>query len=217
MFSLKLAFKIDLKKMPEVCYSEVNEIIKKFNFKQQFSNYHDGSWKAIGLITSGGNFFEDKEIDSMDFKKTELLLLMPHLNKYLDSLCFEKKRVRIMNLEKGGRIHTHCDSSETYDKNQLRIHIPLVTNNKVKVQILNQSYYWGVGESWYADFSFPHSLENMGESDRYHLVIDCVGNNYIDELIDENYKKQKFLRSICRFLFVNFFKIKQKLKLIQFC
>lgn len=210
---LSLAFKIDLPKLPKPAYDEIVKIVKEYKFKEQFSNYHDGGWQAIGLITSGGNEFEDRELKHLKYQKTKLLLSMPALNNYLDSIDTLKKRVRIMKLEKMKKINTHSDSSETYDENQLRIHIPIITNEKVRVKILNQIFFWDVGEIWYGDFSFPHSVENMGNTERYHLVIDCKKNRFTDKLISPRYKKQKIIRSFLRIIFVTLFKIKQKINL----
>ena len=83
---------------------------------------------------------------------------MPHLNKYLDEGKTEKKRVRIVKLEKS-KIFSHFDRSETYDLGSLRIHIPIITNENVITTILKKKYYWKFNEVWYADFHFLIKLK----------------------------------------------------------
>ena len=39
------------------------------------------------------------------------------------------------------------------------------------------------GECWYLDLSLPHWVENHGKTDRIHLVIDCLVNDWLRELI----------------------------------
>jgi hypothetical protein len=38
------------------------------------------------------------------------------------------------------------------------------------------------GECWYNDFNLPHSVANHGTTDRVHLVIDCVLNDWLRAL-----------------------------------
>jgi hypothetical protein len=40
------------------------------------------------------------------------------------------------------------------------------------------------GEAWYIDFSQPHRIDNRGTSDRIHLVIDGVVNDWALNLIE---------------------------------
>ena len=98
--NLLLAFKINLKPPGELAINEINDVIKNFQFVKQFGNYHDNGWKSIGLVTANGDHNEDRDLNTKSYEKTEILKSMPHLNKYLDEIKTEKKRVRIMKLEK---------------------------------------------------------------------------------------------------------------------
>ena len=206
--SLLLAFKIDLKSLDENAIKEINNIIINYTFKEHFSNYHDKGWKNIGLITLTGDPYEEGTLPNKDYKKTKILKSMPNLEKFLDNLNFKKKRVRIMKLEKRSKIFLHFDRSETYDLGSLRLHIPIITNENVVTIISNQKYYWKTNEVWYADFSFPHKVENNSEFDRYHLVIDGYKNEFTDTLITDCDKQKKI-----RFIFTKiYFEFVQNLK-----
>jgi hypothetical protein len=39
------------------------------------------------------------------------------------------------------------------------------------------------GEGWYLNLSLPHRVENNGTTDRVHLVIDYVVNEWMRSLI----------------------------------
>jgi hypothetical protein len=48
----------------------------------------------------------------------------------------------------------------------------------------------GEGECWYLDLSQPHRLHNRGKTDRIHLVIDCVVNDWLRSIIPFEILKQ---------------------------
>ena len=50
--------------------------------------------------------------------------------------------------------------------------------------ILNQvRILMNEGECWYLNVNRPHRVANHGTSDRIHLVIDCVVNDWLRELL----------------------------------
>lgn len=210
---LILAFKIKLKTLDINSINEIYQIIDDKKFVSHFGNYHDSGWKSLGLIASKGNPYDDKHSPENDYRKTEILKLMPNLDNFLDNINCKKKRVRIMKLEKKSKIFTHFDASETYDLGSLRIHIPIITNEKVITKISKQEYHWKVNEAWYADFSFPHQVENNSDQDRYHLVIDCENNEFTKSLMDRTYLKQRMIRNIFRFFYQKFFRICETFKI----
>jgi hypothetical protein len=70
----------------------------------------------------------------------------------------------------------------------MRIHYPIVTNEKVlfnswrltgEVQEVNMK----IGEAWFLDTRKPHRAINGGTEDRIHLVIDVVGNEATRSLL----------------------------------
>lgn len=210
--NLLLAFKLQLTPPSKELIDEIKNFIIDKKFIKHFGNYHDGGWESIGLITSGGNPNEDREIKGKKFEKTTFLKNdLKKLNSFLELIPFKKKRVRIMNLKKNKKIFTHFDRTETFDLGSMRVHIPIITNSKAIIKIINQEYHWEEGGVYYADFSFPHSVENNGDSDRYHLVIDCETANLPNQLLPEKYLKQKFKRCLFRFFYQNYFRVKNKI------
>jgi hypothetical protein len=39
------------------------------------------------------------------------------------------------------------------------------------------------GECWYHNFNLPHRVANRGTADRVHLVLDCVLNDWLREVL----------------------------------
>jgi hypothetical protein len=39
------------------------------------------------------------------------------------------------------------------------------------------------GEAWYLDLNLPHAVANHGDTERVHLVIDCVLDAWLEELL----------------------------------
>ena len=91
--------------------------------------------------------------------------------------------VRLMRLGAGARILEHSDYMETGEVREIRLHIPIQTNPGVQFWVNHQLVPMLPGEFWFADFSMPHRVENQGDTDRIHLVIDCIANEWLDALI----------------------------------
>jgi quercetin dioxygenase-like cupin family protein len=41
------------------------------------------------------------------------------------------------------------------------------------------------GEAWYLDLNLPHAVANRGRTDRIHLVVDCVVNDWVRALLEQ--------------------------------
>jgi hypothetical protein len=65
----------------------------------------------------------------------------------------------------------------------VRLHIPVVTNPSVEFYLAGRRVPMQAGECWYLDLSLPHRVQNLGASERVHLVIDCVLNDWLRALI----------------------------------
>ncbi|NEO66465.1 MAG: aspartyl/asparaginyl beta-hydroxylase domain-containing protein [Moorea sp. SIO4G2] len=94
--------------------------------------YHDGGWKAIGLITSGGDVYTDKLIPGKPFLETPAMGMCPYIKEILTKLPGSKRRVRLMFLESGSVIKWHRDKTDTLDGAiSSRFHIPIITSSKI--------------------------------------------------------------------------------------
>ncbi len=116
---------------------------------------------------------------------TPLLESCPYILKILSELKCDKEAVRLLRLAPGSIIHEHRDRGLCYERGAFRLHIPLQTSEDVDFVVDNQRMNMRAGECWYANFDLPHSVKNRGELPRVHLVIDCVRNEWSDQLFAE--------------------------------
>jgi hypothetical protein len=91
--------------------------------------------------------------------------------------------VRLLRLAAGSIIREHTDSSLGEEGGDVRLHIPVVTNPSVEFYLAGKRVPMQAGECWYLDLSLPHRVQNLGASERVHLVIDCVLNDWLRALI----------------------------------
>ena len=188
---------------------KIQEKLKNISeFTNHYSNYNaKGSWSALSLrgyrsdpafITKPiemNKKWKAENPDSLEWQieDTPLRAQFPEVENLLKQLPGEKHRIRFMRLKpKGGELRRHTDLVDPdqgiADGKLARIHIPIVTNDKV----LFQNWDWdGNGdpinmkeaEAWYLDVRKPHRAVNGGEDYRIHLVIDVVSNPALRELM----------------------------------
>jgi quercetin dioxygenase-like cupin family protein len=159
--------------------ADVIRVVSEYASKSHFrTDHHDGGWSAIGLIAHDGNPFEDRRIPP--FKKTPALSIAPNLERLIDGIPTTKGRVRLMQLKPGASVLWHYDKYQSVDGNMsVRLHVPVITSPRARLQISHEDMAWRAGEIWYGDFSFPHRLYNGGAESRIHLVIDLDLNDSV--------------------------------------
>lgn len=162
-----------------------DEWIKHFN---QF--YYEGDWSVAALRSNGGRtkqIYPDPHSPEM-FEDTEILARCPYVREVLETVECEKEAVRFMLLAPGSRIKEHKDFFMGFEDGVVRLHIPVVTNERVEFYLENERLTMKEGELWYLDFSKKHRVENNGDADRVHLVIDCKVNDWLVETIERRGK-----------------------------
>lgn len=142
---------------------------------------HDGGWSAIPLVSVNG----EQDLSALKtykrgrFEKTSVVEECPYFNEIIDSFKCSKRRVRLMRLEPQRRVLPHQDPDQTWAMGITRIHIPIVTNDKVEFVHDGQQVVMKPGELWYLDFSQFHSVANLGDEPRVHLVLDLEVNSWL--------------------------------------
>lgn len=71
------------------------------------------------------------------------------------------------------QITRHMDKSDLL-KSIHRIHIPIITNNKVKFFLDSQSFFLENGYIYEINNCGYHSVSNLSDQDRVHLIIDVI-------------------------------------------
>jgi Aspartyl/Asparaginyl beta-hydroxylase len=102
----------------------------------------------------------------------------------------------LLNLAVGAEIKPHSDHCLGYEDGCFRLHIPIITNSQVEFILDGNRVIMNEGECWYIDANFIHSVANRGETDRIHLVIDGIRNEWTDNLFFENTNPEQFLKPV---------------------
>ncbi len=120
---------------------------------------------------------------------TPALDACPGIRAVLDSLECRKTNVRLVRLEPGGELKEHCDPQLDLGlRNQVRLHVPIVTSQLVDFVLNGTLVPLAPGELWYLRLSDPHAVRNRGERERIQLSIDVVFNDWIERMILEGEK-----------------------------
>lgn len=90
---------------------------------------------------------------------------------------------RLLRLGPGGCIREHRDYDLGQPDGDLRIHIPIVTDEWVDFLLDGCRIPMQAGECWFLDLSRPHRVENHGGVARVHLVVDCARSRWLEQQI----------------------------------
>ncbi|HEY5406479.1 MAG TPA: aspartyl/asparaginyl beta-hydroxylase domain-containing protein [Ginsengibacter sp.] len=184
---VQLKQQFDVKKMQEeVCALESELWKPHYNTRD-----YEGSWTTLQLRSINGKLENSISIQSsalqknMAYENTILLEKCIYLQSVINFFECEKMSVRLMNLHAGAVIKEHRDFEMNFEKGEARFHIPIQTNRDVAFFIEHEKIPMNEGECWYLNLSLKHSVNNLGNSNRIHLVIDCKVNDWIKKLLTE--------------------------------
>ena len=178
--SLKLPFLFDINKLLYDYSLVVNQNwIPHFN-----TNGYIGKWKAISLYASNGdasNIFAFQN-DNNTIIETPIMNDCNYFKEVISSFHCPILSARLLRLDAGAEIKPHRDYKLGYEDGNFRLHIPIITNNKVQFILNNEKLNMLPGECWYTNVNYEHSVANHGKEDRVHLVIDAERNEWSDTL-----------------------------------
>ncbi len=145
---------------------------------------YDGSWTSLSLRSASGLETDIMAHDdqSNGYRNTAMLAQCPYFGEVLSRFEVELQAVRLLSLAPGSVIRQHTDPHLGYEYGCFRLHIPLQTGSHVQFRVDGTNLLMQPGECWYANFNLPHSVRNNGSTDRIHLVIDGLRNDWSDEL-----------------------------------
>lgn len=148
---------------------------------------YEGDWSGAALRSVGGQegrLYPDPTAGSA-FADTLLLSRCPGVKVVLNRLRCPLLAVRFLKLGPGSRILEHTDLNLGYDDGEVRIHVPVATDSSVEFLLDGRRVEMGAGEAWYLDLNLRHSVDNPGRTPRVHLVIDCVVDGWLRQVLAE--------------------------------
>jgi hypothetical protein len=149
---------------------------------------YQGDWAVIPLRGPAGAthpvmmIYADPTVTQ--YADTPMLRACPYFRDVLDAFACPLQAVRLMRLTSGSRINEHRDHELSVEEGTVRIHIPVATNDGVVFVLNGTRVTMAAGSAWYLRLSDPHSVTNAGPSDRVHLVIDAVANDWIRRMLE---------------------------------
>jgi hypothetical protein len=179
--SLRLSCAFDAARLQ----AELDRIVSEEFVPHFNTQYYTGDWSAVPLRSVGGrarHIYPDPTAKTA-FADAPLLERCPYVREILSFLQCPQQAVRFLRLKPGSVVRTHTDLALGFDDGEIRLHIPVRTNPDVLFLLDGQRIVMNEGECWYVDFNRPHSVENRGATDRIHLVIDCVVNDWLRDLL----------------------------------
>jgi hypothetical protein len=163
--------------------------LKKIDENKLLDHYDptlDRGWRAALLVSKHGEMSgresQRPSWDFSEFVRTPLVDQLPYFREILDYFKCPQGRVRILKLAPGAGIGLHRDVNAEVGClafNQVRLHVPIITNPKVTFHVGGEVITMRPGRFYYVNFSKWHFVRNDGDEARYHLVLDLKVNDWL--------------------------------------
>jgi quercetin dioxygenase-like cupin family protein len=175
----QLGFTFDTDKMKQeaLAFSE-EDWIPHFN-----KGYYSGDWSAIPLRSPEGDparIFPDPT-GMLKYEDTIHLAGCRYLQQVVNTFECEKTAIRLLRLSAGSVIKEHSDYDLSYEDGEVRLHVPITTNPQMEFYLSRERIVMDEGQCWYLNFNLPHSVSNLGSTNRIHLVMDCIVNDWVKQ------------------------------------
>lgn len=176
--ALKLPFAFDSARLHEdLARIAPDEWVPHFN-----TAYYEGEWSGVSLRSIGGKpcqLYPDPNASGA-FAPTATLERCPYFQEVLGQFTCPMDSARLLKLRAGSSIREHRDFRLGYEDGEVRIHVPIVTDEAVFFVLNGERIPMLSGEAWYLNVNMPHRVENRSAIDRVHLVFDCLLDDWLD-------------------------------------
>lgn len=154
--------------------SRLAEEIRQFS-EDDWRGHHENfaGNSAIPLVAVNG---ELNNLFKGPMAETKFLASCPYIRQIMAMFDVVISRSRLMRLAPGASVPLHTDINYHWHK-RVRIHIPIITDPKVRFLCAEKQIHMAQGECWIFDSSRPHSVHNDSDVHRVHLVIDTQGTS----------------------------------------
>lgn len=143
-----------------------------------------GEWNGVALRSKSG-LSEDLAPwgAAEEFRDTPLSARCIQLQAAAEALKFEKRSVRLLRLHAASQTCEIRFPDLCMTRGEVRIHIPVITDEDVEIVVANRRVMPRPGEAWSIDFSKPHFIHNRSSNDCIYMVIDGVTNDWAIALL----------------------------------
>ena len=155
--------------------------------------YHFGEWSGIALRGNSDHPQFTLMINpSMPdgYRDLETFDACPYVREVIAEFQAPIRSVRFLKLAPEGGIKEHRDVFVGVDFEDLRLHVPVLTNDDVDFMVGGERVVMRPGECWYVNVDQPHAVLNRGTTPRVHLIFDVVVNDWLRELVAASSRDQ---------------------------
>lgn len=172
MNAIKLPFEFD-----------VEQIKKDIENLEEGGHYHlSNPYLEPGSLVGFHLIEPDLVNDLPVFRPNEHLKNSPTLLAIHDTFECDKETYRVHNLRAGYTIRRHRDIGRNYENNIIRLHIPVYSDSEIYTYLDDERVVMKPGECWYMDLDLYHEIHNKSQYDRVNLVMDCLRNEWWEEI-----------------------------------
>ncbi len=145
------------------------------------TSIYEGEWSGVALRSIAGRALQlyPDPTATGSFTDTELLARCPYYQEVLAAFHCPLTSARLLKLKARSNIREHRDYRLGFEDGEMRLHVPVVTNPAVAFFVNGERVPMQEGETWYVNVNLPHRVDNESDTDRIHLVIDCVVNEWL--------------------------------------
>ncbi len=147
------------------------------------TNAYERGWSCLPLRAVGGNMDSIIPVENGNFQDTAHLNACRYFREVIDTFACDKASIRLMSLAPGCTIREHRDPKTSTDDGITRLHIPIQTKPDVVFRIDGESVHFSAANTWYLNASCLHSVINPGTEARVHLMLDCINNAWLDNVL----------------------------------
>ena len=142
---------------------------------------YGGNWRGAALRSASGSTGDliAGRAGGVVTADTPLLGRCPYFRQVIRTFECPLKAVRLLSLAPGSFIREHSDDALDYEDGEVRIHVPIQTNPAVEFYICGERLVLEEGNAYYVNVNLPHRVNNGGEAERIHLVIDAKVNDWV--------------------------------------
>lgn len=181
MNSIKLPFQFDT----SIIKQELSQFTK--------TDYSDIYNPSVTLETLWLKHFIEPKRESEDiikFYPNEALKKCPYMLSIFETFRCDVETFRVHTLDPGASIKAHRDSGYSFEHGKVRLHIPIVTNDKVEILLNGEPVKMKEGECWYCNFHIVHEVHNHSEQPRVHIILDCMVNDWLTDVFNSSISEE---------------------------
>jgi quercetin dioxygenase-like cupin family protein len=182
--SLQLGLKFDPSRLrDDLAKIADDDWIDHFNTRD-----YEGAWSGVALRGPANAAHPIQSLvanpGTTDWANTEFLQRCPYFSAVLAAFKCPLLSVRLLRLDPGAVIKEHTDHSLSLEDGEVRLHVPVLTDPRVRFYLNGRRVILGEGETWYLNVNLSHRVTNDSSRPRVHLVADCVVDDWLRSIVD---------------------------------